>query len=105
MKALQRKFARLKKSAEKRENRFETYKVKKVEKLIVNELISMAKNGCYEPLYVYPEEFDGEEATRTRIKTIKDALTSCDIDLLVERLEKRGLNAYRYFKGIEINIF
>ena len=72
---------------------------RRVGKRIVRELVSRAKDGCFEALTIYPTEAYPDDLTFKQLKTSLEytsyLLNNCDLDLVVEWLKNHGLDVSR----------
>ena len=94
---VQRRLSHLKEVAYKKAAKNASRDARRVGKRIVRELVSRAKDGCFEALTIYPTEVYPDDLTfkqqKTSLEYTSYLLNYCDLDLVVEWLKNHGLDA------------
>lgn len=95
---VQRRLSHLRKAANKKAAKNASLNARRVGKRIVRELVSRAKDGCFEALTIYTTEEYPDDLTfkqqKTSLEYTSYLLNDCDLDLVAEWLKKQGLVAY-----------
>lgn len=97
---VQRILSHLRKAANKKAAKNASLDARRVGKRIVRELVSRAKDGCFEDLTIFPTEVYPDDLTfkqqKTSLEYTSYLLNDCDLDLVVEWLKNHGLDASRF---------
>lgn len=102
---IRRRLSHLRKAANKKAAKNASLNARRVGKRIVRELVSRAKDGCFEALIIYPTKVYPNDLTfkqrKTSLEYTRYLLNDCDLDLVVKWLEDHGLDVSRCKSTVE----